>query len=56
MRVWRTLAFVVLAGITIASVHVEESVSALPRTYAASYFDPRGAQDLTFALPEMPYL
>jgi len=25
-------------------------------TYAASYFDPRGAQDLRFALPEVPYL
>ncbi len=25
-------------------------------TYAASYFDPRGAQDLSFALPEVPFL
>ena len=25
-------------------------------TYAASYFDPRVAQDLSFALPEVPYL
>ena len=25
-------------------------------TYAASYFDPRGAQDLSFALPQVPYL
>ena len=25
-------------------------------TYAASYFDPRGAQDLSFPLPEVPYL
>jgi len=25
-------------------------------TYAASYFDPRGAKDLTFALPQVPYL
>ncbi|HEY5930163.1 MAG TPA: alpha-N-arabinofuranosidase, partial [Burkholderiales bacterium] len=25
-------------------------------TYAASYFDPRGAQDLRFALPDVPYL
>jgi alpha-L-arabinofuranosidase len=25
-------------------------------TYAATYFDPRGAQDLFFSLPEVPYL
>jgi len=25
-------------------------------TYAASYFDPRGSQDLFFPLPEVPYL
>ena len=25
-------------------------------TYAASYFDPRGAQDLWFPLPQVPYL
>ena len=25
-------------------------------TYSASYFDPRGAQDLSFPLPEVPYL
>ena len=25
-------------------------------TYSASYFDPRGAQDLSFALPDVPYL
>jgi alpha-N-arabinofuranosidase len=25
-------------------------------TYAASYFDPRGAQDLSFSLPQVPYL
>ena len=25
-------------------------------TYAARYFDPRGAQDLFFPLPEVPYL
>src|SRR4026209_1264595 len=25
-------------------------------TYAASYYDPRGAQDLSFPLPEVPYL
>ena len=25
-------------------------------TYAANYFDPRGAQDLHFPLPEVPYL
>jgi len=25
-------------------------------TYAASYYDPRGAQDLWFPLPEVPYL
>ena len=25
-------------------------------TYAASYYDPRGAQELSFPLPEVPYL
>ena len=25
-------------------------------TYSASYFDPRGAKDVSFALPEVPYL
>ena len=25
-------------------------------TYAATYYDPRGAQDLYFPLPEVPYL